>query len=150
VGVGLCCLRITELNGIFCRKELRRMKTFLFVVMSVIVSVNAYANSNWVFVTTSQDGAVFFIDSNSMQKSGNSITFWKMINYVQRDKYGDLSAKIQSTINCKSREDIMRYSLYYDDINNTGKLTSSGDVKDSWKPIAPDSVNWAQFQFVCK
>ena len=126
------------------------MKTFLFVVMSVILSVNAYANSNWVHVATSQNGTVFFIDNNSMQKSGDSITYWESANYSQRDVYGTLSAKVQSTINCRTREKIMRYSMYYDDINNTGKLTSNGDVKDSWTPIAPDSVVWSQFVFVCK
>ena len=126
------------------------MKTFLFVVMSVIVSVNAYANSNWIYLVTSNSGTVTFIDKNSMQKSGDSITFWILDNFGQRAEYGDLSAKKQRTINCRTREKIMRYSMYYDDINNTGKLTSNGDVKDSWTPIAPDSVVWSQFVFVCK
>ena len=126
------------------------MKTFLFVVMSVILSVNAYANSNWVHVTTTNGGWVYFIDKNSMQKSGDSITYWELINFGQRTVHGDLSAKIQSTINCRTRETIMRYSMYYDDINSTGKLTHSGDVKDSWRPIPPDTVSWDKFQFICK
>ena len=48
------------------------MKTFLLVLMSVIVSVNAYANSNWVYISTSNNDNVFFIDNNSIQKSGDS------------------------------------------------------------------------------
>ena len=126
------------------------MKTFLLVVMSVIVSVNAYATSNWVYLTTSVAGWDFFIDKNSMQKSGDSITYWELVNFGQRNEYGNLSAKTQHTINCRTRETIMRYLMLYDDINNTGKLTHSGGATDSWKPIAPDTLNWDKFQFTCK
>ena len=95
------------------------MKTFLSVVMSVIVSVNAYANSNWIYLATSNSGTVTFIDKNSMQKSGDSITFWILDNFAQRAEFGDLSAKKQRTINCRTRETILRYIMTYDDINST-------------------------------
>ena len=126
------------------------MKTFLFVVMSVIVSVNAYANSNWIYLVTSNSGTVTFIDKNSMQKSGDSITFWILDNFGQRAEYGDLSAKKQRTINCRTRETILRYIMMYDDINSTGKLTLSFVPKSSWEPIAPDTVNWSLLEYVCK
>ena len=41
------------------------MKTFLLVVMSVIVSVNAYANSNWVHIITNVE--VDFFSSTIIQ-----------------------------------------------------------------------------------
>ena len=126
------------------------MKTFLFVVMSVIVSVNAYANSNWVYINTSTEGDVFFIDNNSIQKSSDSITFWRRTNYRQRDQFGDLSSKIQDTINCRTREIISRYYMFYDDINNAGTMTTSSAKKSSWEPIAPDTVSWRWFEHVCK
>ena len=62
------------------------MKTFLLVVMSVIVSVNAYANSNWIYISTSNNDNVFFIDNKSIQKSGDSKTYWAQSNFVQRSK----------------------------------------------------------------
>ena len=62
------------------------MKTFLLVVMSVIVSVNAYANSNWIYISTSNNDNVFFIDNNSIQKSGDSKTYWAQSNFAQRSK----------------------------------------------------------------
>ena len=126
------------------------MKTFLLVVISVFVSVNAYANSNWVYINTSQSDNVFFIDKNSMQKSGDSITFWTLTNFGTRDRNGDLSAKTQHTINCRTREMIDRYLMTYDDINNTGKMTSNFDPKDSWGPIPPGTIFWRHLEYVCK
>ena len=126
------------------------MKTFLAVAMSVVVTVNAYANSNWVYINTSKSDNVFFIDINSMQKSGDSITFWTLTNLGKRDQSGDLSEKTQHTINCRTREMIDRYLMAYDDINNNGKLTRSFVPKDSWRPTAPDTVQWSLFERVCK
>ena len=126
------------------------MKTFLSVVMSVLVSVNAYANSNWIYLITSNSGNVFFIEKNSIQKSGDSITFWLRRNFEKRDEYGNLSSKSQITINCRTREIIRRYITMHDDINNMGKLTYNFDPKDSWDPIAPDTVNWSFLEYVCK
>ena len=123
---------------------------FLFTIFAFIVSINAYANSNWVHITNSNTGDVFFIDKNSIQKSGDSTTYWRQTNFPKRDKYGHLSSKTQSTINCRTREIINRYIMVYDDINNKGKLTYSFDPKDSWEPIAPDTVNWTFLENVCK
>ena len=126
------------------------MKTFLTVVMSVVVTVNAYANSNWIYIVTGNADNVFFIDNNSIQINGDSKTFWRLDNFAQRSKTGHLSSKIQVTINCRTREIIQRYLMLYDDINNTGKLSLSFDPKDSWRPISPDSVNWSFLEYVCK
>lgn len=126
------------------------MKTFLLAVMSVIVSVSSYAESNWIYISTNIEDDVVFIDNNSFQKSGDSVTYWRRMNYKKRTASGTLSTLVQQTINCRTREIIMRYLMLYDDINNNGKLTSSFDPKDSWEPIAPGTVRWSLLEHVCK
>jgi hypothetical protein len=123
---------------------------FLLIIFSLIVNMNAYADSNWVYISTSNTNDVFFIDKNSIQTNGDSKTYWQQTNYGKRDKFGDLSSKAQSTINCRTREIINRYLMTYDDIKNMGRMTSSFDTKDSWMPIPPDTVNWNLFEYVCK
>ena len=125
------------------------MNKILIIFVFFIVS-NVYANSNWQRIGESATGDVFFVDRNSYQKSGDSITFWGIINYTNRDQYGNLSSKIQQTINCRTRETIDRFLMIYDDINAKGKLTSSFEAKDKWTPIPPDTVNWSIFLHVCK
>ena len=123
-------------------------KLFLF---SLFFSITAYANSNWMFVIKDAPGNIVYIDNNSIQKSGDSITFWVRTNLIERDKFGDLSTKIQKTINCRTREIISRHYMFYDDLNNNGKLTQNTSVTDSkWNPIAPDTVNWEMYKYVCK
>ena len=124
------------------------MKKLLFIVLMTPLLASA---SNWVYVDKNSYGDAFFVDSQSTQRSGNSVTFWEKVNYGTRGKYGDLSAKLNSTINCKTREKINRYSMFYDDLDNTGKLTTSGaTTSEQWEPIAPDTITEGIMKFVCK
>jgi len=108
--------------------------------------------SNWVFIGESISNNKFFIDTQSIQRSGDSVTFWDRTNFSSRDKHGDLSYKANYTINCRTRESILRFLMTYDDLNNNGKMTGSipADPKAIWEPIPPDSAFESEMKFVCK
>ncbi len=122
----------------------------IIALIFLTMSVNSIANSNWVYVASSINNEDWFVERNSTQKDGDSVTFWTRRNYVDRTKFGDLSEKVQRTINCRRREVIIRFMQTYDDINNTGRQTSSFKANDSWEPVAPDTVMWTVMRFVCK
>lgn len=131
------------------RKDAQEMKKLLFIALMVPCLASA---SNWVLIGKNNSGATYFIDTQSIQRSGDSVTFWEKTNLLSRTPTGELSSKVSLTINCRTRELISRYFMFYDDINNQGKLTSSFAVPPSekWEPISPDSVAEAEMKFVCK
>lgn len=59
------------------------MKNKLFLIW-FFVAINAYANSNWVYVIKDVPRNINFIDNKSIQKSGDSITFWVRTNFIER------------------------------------------------------------------
>ena len=122
-------------------------KIFLFSVI-ILSAFNIYASTKWFPITTSSDGNVFFIDTNSIQKSGDSYTYWVKLNFSNRDVDG-LSSKSQRSINCRTRETIARYIINYEDIDNSGKIISSFSPTRGWIPIAPESVNSAFYDYLC-
>ena len=124
--------------------------TKILALIFLVASANSYANSNWIYLTSTVDNDEFFIEPNSIQKDGDSVTFWTKRNFADRTEFGDLSEKIQRTINCRRREGILRSIQTYDDINNSGKLTASFKSHDSWRRIVPDSAEWLMMSFVCK
>ena len=126
------------------------MKNIIGSILMLLLITNAQANSSQAYVGANVNKEEFYIERNSIQKSGDSITFWARRNFLERTKYGDLSEKVQRTINCRTREIILRHIMIYDDINNNGKMTSNFNAKDEWEPIAPDSMNWVLLKFVCK
>ena len=126
------------------------MKKYIMILL-MLAAFNVNASSNWMFIDKNSTGSSFFVDRNSIQKSGDSRTYWTLRNFAERDSDGDLSSKVQRTINCRTRELIMRHIITYDDLNNNGKLTFSGPPTNSkWEPIAPDTINWSFMEFVCK
>ena len=125
------------------------MKKLLFVIFFMI-AFNSNAQSNWVFVSSNTVQDDYFVDKSSIQTQGNSVTFWYRSNYKQRTEFGDLSSKVQSTINCRTREIIARYSMFYDDIDNGGQLTIAKKPNPYWAPIPPNTVVWNLYKFICK
>lgn len=128
------------------------MKRLCLIILFLLISIPKIAYSaNWIKVATSSRGDTLFVDALSIQRDGNVVTFWTKTNYATRTQYGDLSSKVQESINCKSRENKRMFSMYYDDFDNQGKVTSSGKVADqSWNPIPPETINDAIRRFVCK
>lgn len=126
------------------------MKKLIFILFLLCPILSNAAN--WVDVGNSSGGASFFVDRESINRSGDSLTFWGITNYPSRSTYGDLSSKTQRTINCRSREIIYRYYMFYDDLNAKGKLTKSypADNSEKWEPIAPDTMNDVLLKVVCK
>ena len=126
-----------------------KMRKIILSFLILFSAFDIYASSQWVFIGTDSEGDTFFVDQNSIQKNGDSSTHWVITNYSKRDVDGDLSSKIQQTINCRTRESINRFLIFYDDIDNKGKITSNFVSKSGWRPIPPDTKNWAIHNFVC-
>ena len=116
-----------------------------------IVTMPIYA-ANWVLVGISDSGNEFFVDKSSLQRDGDSVTYWVKTNRKERSAQQILSTKVQQTINCRRREKIDRFFIGYDDINNRGRLIHSFDTKSysEWEPISPESMLWDIMQFVCR
>ena len=94
-------------------------------------------------------GDEFFFDKSSLERDGDSLTFWSKVNHAERVN-GGLSSKVQDTVNCRSRERIRRYLTIYGDRDNRGRVITSGNPEGKWRPIAPDTVEWQVMLFVCR
>jgi len=125
------------------------MKKLLFILL--LSPLATYA-SNWILASEGlTSGNRFFVDTQSITRSGNSFTFWQLTNYAARSPSGILSTKTQRTANCRTREIIYRYYMFYDDLNATGKLITStpANTTDKWEPAAPDTVDEFILKTVC-
>jgi hypothetical protein len=121
------------------------MKRLLFLL--IFISEIAYSDS-WIRVA-SIDGYVLFVDSLSIKRTGDIVTFWSRMNYGIRDSSGNLSSKSKRKINCMTREVKSLDWIIYDDFNNLGKSTRKFSNK-SWQPLVLTPINEAMLRFVCK
>jgi hypothetical protein len=122
----------------------------LFFTFALLFSfAAASASSNWIVIDESKE-VVFAIETYTIQKNSESITFWARRNYNKRQKDGSLSAKEQITINCRTRDRIFRFIQTFDGNNNSGEIVNTIDRGGSWQPIPPDSIMMSYYEFVCK
>ena len=76
------------------------------VLVSTIILLFAYLfcsdikASEWTKVTKGQNGHTFFIDMKKFNENKGYVYFWQLINYYEKDEYGDLSAKIYVQGDC--------------------------------------------------
>jgi hypothetical protein len=125
------------------------MKKILLAMMMIPLVANA---SKWVLISNTADGGNISIDAESIRRSGDSVTYWTKSNYASRTESGVLSTKANKTINCRTGELIYRYYIFYDDLNNNGKMLQSFPESSSakWEPIPPDTINELQMKYVCR
>jgi len=122
------------------------MKIQIFIALLLFLALSCRGNAaTWVEV-----GEGHFIDTASIQRSGQSVTFWVRSNHDQRQKDGSLSSKIQTSINCKRKEHIGRYYISYEDVDGKGRVMLSTALDVKWAPIAPDSNGAMYMMFVCR
>lgn len=120
--------------------------------LSIVLLLPLFAMaSNWIRIGESTSGDKFFVDIQSISRSGNTVTYWVRTNYASRDQDGDLSSKINQTMNCATRELKSIYLMFYDDFDNQGINSSSFAARNKeWRPIAPDTVSDSIYRFLCK
>jgi hypothetical protein len=122
------------------------MKKLLFIIL---LFPTLSFGSSWYLIGANDDHD-FYIDKDSIVKSGNEVNYWVKINYKKKDEYGDLSEKQNGITNCRTKEETLKYYLTYTEIDNNGKIHRSGYVPIKWTPIVPDSVGETILKFVCK
>ncbi len=123
------------------------MKKLLLAL--IFLPLVSYA-SNWVFVSENNTGTKFKIDTTSITRNGNEVTFWEIMNYGKRSDTGNLSGKSQSSINCRTKEYSTKYMQLFSDYDAQGVLNSQFNVPITWAPIPPDTSYETVMKFVCK
>lgn len=124
------------------------MKRILFLFL-FIFPIYGWA-SNWVYIGQNSSQTSFFIDVQSISSNGNERTFWYRHNLSTRGKWGDLSSKINATINCRVRDFKLNFFMTYSDVNNQGNLIDSFKGTQGYEPIPPDSMYELMMSVVCK
>jgi len=122
------------------------MKKILFTLL--ILSAPVYADWMKVVSTINEDTDIY-IELNSIRKNGNSVLFWHLQDYKQKNELGDLSMKLKQEINCKV-ETIKTIALVsYSGNMGSGNVTSSGNGSGKIKHITPDTLAQHIYKFVC-
>ena len=103
----------------------------------------------WTKVSKNMKGNTFYVDFERIRKHGGYVYYWELGDYLKRDKYGDLSAKVYTQGDCKLfRFKRLSYSFYKEPMGEgTGEIVNKPDKE--WSYPSPDSVGETILKLVC-
>ena len=121
----------------------------LLVYLLLVNIFSAYAEG-WMISGRTPEDDLISVDLSSAEVSGDSVTYWKKVNFAQRLEGGALSYKIRETANCKRKEYVIRYLMIYDDVDFNGQLIDEfANPKPLWEPIKANSIDARTMKLVC-
>ena len=115
-------------------------RCFLGCALTLALGSALASDDRWVEVGTSTSDAVLFIDSWTMRRSGNTVTYWsKMI--LTSGRY----FVTKSEANCAElRFRYLQTTFYEKDGSNR-----TVDGPEPWNEVTPDSMTETGFIYAC-
>ena len=125
------------------------MKIIFTLLFSTLV-FSSLSYADWTRVSRNTVGDTFYVDFDRIRKHDGYVYFWELGDYLKPTKYGDLSAKIYSQVDCKA----FRYSelsgAFYTNPMGNGTPSKSGSSQGTeWDYPPPNSVKEEILNLVC-
>ena len=123
------------------------MKKLLILLFSILISFNSYGE--WKQITVSLDGQhTHYVNVDTIKENNGYVYFWKLIDYLKRNEWGDMSIMIYLQGDCGvTRHKILTFLPYDQPMGNGEFKQFDGDGK--WDYLLPNSVSEEVLNFVC-
>lgn len=104
---------------------------------------------NWVYVTESDNNAVWYYDSDTIKSSGNQVTVWIKVDHSRDKRVKYREALTRYRYDCAERTSILLQATdYYPD----GKIETFTweTYEQKERAVTPDSVMEDMLEAVCR
>jgi hypothetical protein len=127
------------------------MKKFLFLVALLAPAI---AQAEWVKLTSASAGEVtIYVDPATIKRDGNVAEFSTLVDYATvRTLSGEpfQSATVQNEIDCAGKKIRTLAVSSHSEAMAGGHVVSTSTGYEPWTRIAPKTIVFAAFEFVCK
>jgi hypothetical protein len=133
------------------------MKKFKMIA-SALASTVAMASpvfAEWTKAATGtmigvNSGDTYYIDFDTVKENNGYVYFWRLSDYLKPTKFGDLSAKVLSEVDCDIPRKVRGLSYaYYTQPMASGSTSATDNTAGEWLYPEPNSVNEIMINGVC-
>ena len=125
----------------------------LGMIAAALASTVAFASpvfAEWTEVSTDVDGDTWYIDYDTVKENNGYVYYWRLLNYLKPDQFGDLSAKVLYELDCDIPRKYRYLSqLYYTQPMASGSTSTTNNNASEWKYPSPNSVAEGMTNKVC-
>ncbi len=117
-----------------------------------IAALSGSCQAAWVEIGANESGT-FYVDRPTMQRSGNIVTMWYLIDFkksqVDSSTKPFLSSKDHSEYDCKEERSRTLYYNNYSETMGRGKITFTLKDPLQWRPAAAGTIAQALLKIAC-
>ena len=131
------------------KKENKMLKKLLLTaVLSMTVTHTALAYE-WTVTASSTDGDTMYIDLDTIRQVNGFVYFWQMLDQVEPNKFGDLSATSYVKTDCGVLRAQNLTSNFYNQSMARGNTSSTHNKKGDWLHLPLDSLGGVTLSLAC-
>ena len=105
--------------------------------------------ADWIFFKKNSDGNSFFYDDKTIIRNNETILFWTLVSYKEKDEFGDMSAIVYTELDCSTIRFKWLDSTYYNQPMGKGNINANFP-SDEWVYAQPNSVGNRLMNHICK
>lgn len=113
----------------------------------VMAAAPAFA-VNWVYITTDDNGADYYYDADTIQRSSNQVTVWERWDHSSDKKTKERERKVRFRYDCAERTRTALHLInYYPD--GTSKSFTWKAYEQETDPLAPGTLGDDTLEAIC-
>ena len=125
-------------------------KLLIFFIFFFFGILNAFSSDfEWEQVLKTNEGNIFFIDKNSINKKGDKIFFIKMHEYSDFNDYGEKSSIIHHEVDCKNLKFKYLTDFYFKLPMGEGEPSFVGNEESDWIEVKDNTILKVLVDYVC-
>ena len=130
--------------------QLQKIKSMrLPFLLSLLVLVQNPAAAEWIKLSETKRGKVFFIESNEITVQGDQRVVTELIDNKRPDRDGDKSVRVVRNYDCKEKRYRVITAAYYKSPMAEGEPSMSVEGTMGWTDIDPNTPALAILDHVC-
>ena len=126
----------------------RTIKT-LVVTIALLVGSVSVSNAEWTEITENVHGTTFYVDFERIQKNGEYVYFWDLLDRVKPTKHGTLSLISFIEGNCNMFGYRYLQISSYTESMGRGTRSNFDSSPSEWKYASPNSTVEFVLKTVC-
>lgn len=111
--------------------------------------LTAQAWAEWVVISKTAGGTIFYLDPQSLQKDGELRRISTLMNLKEKNKAGKQSARALEEYDCKAEQNRVLSFSDHSEPFAMGQTLVSDDSPTPWKNLAPGTLGQAILLLVC-
>ena len=122
---------------------------FFFCFFFSLSSKTLSSEYHWIEVLKTDNGNIFFIDKNSLNKKDDKVFFIKLHEYSDFNDYGEKSSIIHHEVDCKNLKFKYLTDFYFKLPMGEGEPSFVGNEESDWIEVKDDTILKNLVSYVC-